>query len=232
MAEHFSKEVLKVSIAKICRRQSIDAADEHAFDTLVDVVGKYIESIGMLTKTFAEHDGRTKGTLVDLLQAFECLEPNRMRWKELITMADMAMWEISFPTGIPDYPVHAKKQKKLDKNNRKYGDKTAADADNPTTEALPPYAPAFFPTFPQPHTYKVTLVNATAPIEDPKEVVEKKLAEKILVQNALAKIDQQENTEKSSKSFGQTSNSDQNLFESTSNVGVSFAPPKPADAFL
>ncbi len=47
MAEHFSKEVLKVSIAKICRRQSIDAADEHAFDTLVDVVGKYIESIGM-----------------------------------------------------------------------------------------------------------------------------------------------------------------------------------------
>ena len=188
-----------------------------------------------LTKTLAEHDGRTKGNLMDLLQTFETMEPNKMRWQELITMADMAMWEISFPCGIPEYPANAKRHRKM----KMYGAQSSA-SDN----QLPPEVPSFLPRFPEPHTYKVTPVNATTPIEDPKEVVEKTLEERIKVQNALAKI-QREDKEVHSKAFGEvipdkkTEDKKEDVMEveveqlkeTTSNINIDFKPPQPADAF-
>eukprot|EP00510_Aplanochytrium_minuta_P003941 CAMPEP_0184017714 /NCGR_PEP_ID=MMETSP0954-20121128/7709_1 /TAXON_ID=627963 /ORGANISM="Aplanochytrium sp, Strain PBS07" /LENGTH=237 /DNA_ID=CAMNT_0026299019 /DNA_START=94 /DNA_END=807 /DNA_ORIENTATION=- len=237
MSDNFSKSVLKVTTARICRRQGIESAEEHAFETLVDVVGKYIETIGLLTKTYAEHDGRTKGNLLDLLQTFNTLEPKPVRWKDLITMADMAMWEIAFPSGVPEYPVEPKRYKKM----KMYGSQTSS-----SEQELPPYVPSFLPRFPEPHAYKVTLVNATTPVEDPKEIVERSLAERVLVQTALAKINK--GMRRKGHQFGvmneakldaeDTSNADvhkkheNTSKESTSNITAAFSTPKPADAFL
>lgn len=43
----FSGSILQVGIAKICSRLGFDFAEKHALDMLVDVVGKYIETIGL-----------------------------------------------------------------------------------------------------------------------------------------------------------------------------------------
>ena len=86
-------------MAKICGRLGFDSADGHAFDTLVDVVGKYIETLGLMTKTLAEHDGRTKCELMDVLQAFETMEPHKIDWKDLVRMADEMMWDVPFASG-------------------------------------------------------------------------------------------------------------------------------------
>ncbi|GBG26872.1 Transcription initiation factor TFIID subunit 3 [Hondaea fermentalgiana] len=122
MSDQFAHQVLRIAVAQICRSKEFGdfdaAAEGHAFDTFVDVIGKYIEKIGRLCRTYAEHDGRTESNLLDLLQAFDRLEPNRVDWRDLERMCREVPWQVPYTTGIPNFPVD-----KRPRRAQQYGEK-------------------------------------------------------------------------------------------------------------
>lgn len=161
-----------------------------------------------------------------------------------------------FHEGIPDYPVES-------------GTKTALYGANDDEKAseLPSYIPSFMPpyvyvlmfhlqrlphvtySFPEPHTFRSTLVNATKPLTDPTEVMQTVLEQKLLARKSLGKIHQKE-LETASETgkpmrFGEepseethtqelsatTAATDSQVSESTSNINLTASPPKPARAF-
>mmetsp|Transcript_6943 Transcript_6943/g.13869 ORF Transcript_6943/g.13869 Transcript_6943/m.13869 type:complete len:402 (+) Transcript_6943:547-1752(+) len=135
MSEQFAHQVLRIAVAQICKSKEFGdfdgAAEGHAFDTFVDVIGKYIEKIGRLCRTYAEHDGRTESNLLDLLQSFDRLEPNRVDWRDLERMCREVPWQVPYTTGIPAFPVD-----KRPRRAQQYGEKRKAPAISSTAANL------------------------------------------------------------------------------------------------
>ena len=98
--------------------------------------------------------------------------------------------------------------------------------------------------FPEAHTYRATLVNATKPLTDPSEVMQTVLEQKQLARKSLGKIHQKELEAGSAPSkvarFGDVQHVSSSVEgarreepseSSTSNINMSSSPPKPAQAF-
>ncbi len=114
MSDQFAAQVMRIAVAQILRHDDFgrfDSCEGHAFQLLVDVVGKYIERIGQLARRYAEHDRRTESGLLDLLQAFEKLTPNRVDWHDLERTCREVPWQVPATSGVPDFPVDHRKRR-------------------------------------------------------------------------------------------------------------------------
>eukprot|EP00515_Schizochytrium_aggregatum_P002615 CAMPEP_0202053980 /NCGR_PEP_ID=MMETSP0963-20130614/6180_1 /ASSEMBLY_ACC=CAM_ASM_000494 /TAXON_ID=4773 /ORGANISM="Schizochytrium aggregatum, Strain ATCC28209" /LENGTH=273 /DNA_ID=CAMNT_0048619363 /DNA_START=64 /DNA_END=885 /DNA_ORIENTATION=- len=207
MSDQFAQQVMQIAVAQICQHEDFgnyDSAESHAFSLLTDVVGKYIEKIGKLSRRFAEHDGRTECNMLDLLQAFDKLEPNRVDWRELVRMCREVPWQVPYTSGVPEFPVERRKRR------TQYGEGAAGAASSSSQvpedwlelkrkrlgqagvegkdREHPLYVPNHFPPFPEKHTYSRTDVDAIEREKEATVILEHHLEEKRRVQRALANI--------------------------------------------
>ena len=114
MSDQFAAQVMRIAVAQILRHDDFgrfDSCEGHAFQLLVDVVGKYIERIGQLARRYAEHDRRTESGLLDLLQAFEKLTPNRVDLHDLERTCREVPWQVPATSGVPEFPVDHRKRR-------------------------------------------------------------------------------------------------------------------------
>eukprot|EP00516_Mucochytrium_quahogii_P004570 CAMPEP_0203761068 /NCGR_PEP_ID=MMETSP0098-20131031/14238_1 /ASSEMBLY_ACC=CAM_ASM_000208 /TAXON_ID=96639 /ORGANISM=" , Strain NY0313808BC1" /LENGTH=252 /DNA_ID=CAMNT_0050654903 /DNA_START=167 /DNA_END=925 /DNA_ORIENTATION=- len=209
MSDKFAEQVLRIAVAQICSNDqfgNFNSAEGHAFATLVDVVGKYIEKIGRLCRRYAEHDGRTESNMLDLLQTFEKMEPDRVDWRDLERMCREVPWQVPYTSGVPDFPVEKRKRRRqygedkedtTTKQGKTEDDKfkvakitIGSETIQETEKKLehPGYVPSHFPAFPERYTYANTKVDAKRRENDPKLILERNLEARRKVQTALTRI--------------------------------------------
>jgi len=135
MAEEFARQVLRIAVAQIARTKEVGdvdaSAEGEAFEKLVEVVGHYIEHIGLLTRRFSEHDGRTVSNKRDLLQAFAQMRPHRIDWRDLARMCKEVPWQVPSTSGIPYFPVDRRPIR-----GPKYGDQEKRGASDIRAEEI------------------------------------------------------------------------------------------------
>ncbi len=144
---------------------------------------------------YAEHDGRTESSLLDLLQAFDRLEPNAVDWRDLERMCREIPWQLPVTSGIPDFPVERRKRRlqygATDGSKHKTGSSSIIKRSKHDTDDKrehPAFIPAHFPAFPEKHTYSYSPIAAVEREKDPAKVIYKSLEGKKQVEEALVNV--------------------------------------------
>jgi len=210
MSDKFAEEIISIAIAQIANDPSFGGFNNiegHALHTMVSVVGKYIESIGKQTRSWAEHGGRTESNVSDILQAFESMPGSSIDWKELERMCKEC--QVVPLSGVPDFPVERRKKR------REYG-KESTD-----TIALPGYIPGHLPSFPDAHCYLNTCIPAISREKNPQIIVDKHLEDVRQTKEALAKINSSTGV-LSTKPFGEHVDQSKSTVQKTASVPSAF----------
>lgn len=113
--------------------------------TLVDVVSKYIEEIGITATTFAGLAGRTQSNFLDFYAAVEDLG---VEWLALVQYKERAD-EIPFVGSLPNFPLN--KPVLLPSY---FEDQVQQSSE--VVEPCPPNIPPFLPPIPPKRTYRHT----------------------------------------------------------------------------
>eukprot|EP01089_Gocevia_fonbrunei_P013456 TRINITY_DN3458_c0_g1_i1.p1 TRINITY_DN3458_c0_g1~~TRINITY_DN3458_c0_g1_i1.p1 ORF type:complete len:372 (+),score=73.41 TRINITY_DN3458_c0_g1_i1:73-1188(+) len=169
MSEEFSRELLRVVVAQICKNVGFTGATLTSYETLVDVLQKYLEEIGSRSHNFAELAGRIETNFHDLCQTFSEMD---------VDLADLSSYaneteETPFPKPLPEFPIKRQNTHKPELKD--------------PIEPLPPHIPDFLPPFPDKHTYNSTPVYEHR-IEDPLEVSKIRNKRKRQVEDALIRL--------------------------------------------
>jgi hypothetical protein len=118
------------------------ACDTEALDLLSDVVGRYMESIGLHARENANAAGRTRSNAYDVLNALGCLSPRPLSVRELYAHAAESGLELPFDRAVPEFPA----RKKNGRRGRAYGAGVSPVGFH--SAARPPHVPPFLPPFP------------------------------------------------------------------------------------
>jgi histone H3/H4 len=96
-AEHFARSIALMSAAHIARGVGFESVQRSAGDALAEILGKYIQRIGVAAKDIAEHAGRTQPQATDVAMALEDMLPVPMDLPDLIKTLQTA--KRPFPRG-------------------------------------------------------------------------------------------------------------------------------------
>ncbi len=125
------------------------SAQSAVVGSLADLLGAFIEGAGRRARARAEHAGRTRCTLPDVLASLERNRP-RIHTRDLATYARIE--SVEFPRKVPEFPAPPPKTKKRPRPD-----------DDPDEPKLPPGGEQWMPPLPPAHTYVSTPgVAATA----------------------------------------------------------------------
>lgn len=69
MTDNICYSILKTATQQIIQSAGFEGANNHSIDTLTDVFGRYIELLGSTVSAYANLNGRTTGTAIDLMEA-------------------------------------------------------------------------------------------------------------------------------------------------------------------
>lgn len=192
MSDQFAQQMMRIAVAQICSQHGeFEKSEGHAFNLLVDAVGKYVEKIGRLCRRYAEQALRTETELIDLIQVFEKgLAPHPVKWQKLESMCREVAWQIPATSGVPEFPVERRKRR------RQYGDGGAGEAKKSKQEdnEHPAYVPKHFPSFPEKYTYSNTPISASENSGKKETILLRNLREKAQVQEALANLHKKTDT--------------------------------------
>lgn len=145
-----ARELLKVALAQIAQGAGFLRAQDAACELLVDVVLKYIDTIGLVARDAAELAGRTEANFVDVHAALRELEESVGGLTEFARDAD----EVPCARAVPVFPVKRKRILITPDDER-------ADADEGAASAVGEHVPAWFPPFPDKATYMRTPAYAS-----------------------------------------------------------------------
>lgn len=84
------------------------AVDTDALNLMSDVVGRYIETLGLHARENANAAGRTKANAYDVLNAFSMLSPRPLSFAELHNHAIKNGLELPFDRSVQDFPAKKK----------------------------------------------------------------------------------------------------------------------------
>lgn len=169
MCDHFVRKLSKIFIAQVCHELGYSSIQESAWETLADVLQRYIEEIGFKSRFYAELNGRTECNFLDVKKSFDDLQCSL---RDLFTFATNNE-ETPFAKGVvPAFPV---KKTKVD---------TSMKAEKKNT---PDHIPPHLPPFPEEHTYKFTPIFGKK-VSDDKTLKKVQNKQRREVENSLAKL--------------------------------------------
>lgn len=191
MSDAFASAVTNQAVAQIVAACGFKKTQASVLTCLSDVVKDYIDTIGTFAKSNAEHGGRTKVTIADMLIALEQLAVP-IDWETLRSHAFNddeinQRWYQPFPVEVPSFPVRIAKdpfpkeprpplfgrQEEEDSSRKNAAEPGASSSLD--QEPRPSYVPAFLPPFPHKHTFRRTKVHA--PPKDTDGSIHAKLVE-------------------------------------------------------
>jgi transcription initiation factor TFIID subunit 8 len=180
MGDAFGQGMLKTAMAHICSDVGFESTQSSSSNTLVEVMQKYIETIGHSANEHAEIAGRNKANLYDVLLALEKMSPAPVTIKDMIReISQEADRDIPFGREVPPFPIKKRKR-------QQYGATSSTNGEEP--QQYPKHVPSFLPPQPARHTFCDTKVDAVKRVRDHKKLREEKLKLKRLVQQSLSKI--------------------------------------------
>ena len=118
--------------------------DTDAANLLADVLGRYIETIGLSARENANAAGRTKANAYDVLNAFGTLAPRPLSITDLYRYAADSGLEMPFERAVAQFPARKKTR------GRAYGSGVSPAEFH--SAPRPAHVPAFLPPFPAGHT--------------------------------------------------------------------------------
>lgn len=127
-----ARELLRVSLAQIAQSVGYVRAQESACELLVDMLLKYLETIGLVAKDTAEHAGRTQVNFVDVHTALAELNVTTADLTEFARAAD----EMPCARVVPNFPVRRKRVLETPDDER-------ADPEPRRDTHIPPWLPPF-----------------------------------------------------------------------------------------
>eukprot|EP00193_Tetraselmis_chui_P006863 CAMPEP_0177759570 /NCGR_PEP_ID=MMETSP0491_2-20121128/4803_1 /TAXON_ID=63592 /ORGANISM="Tetraselmis chuii, Strain PLY429" /LENGTH=188 /DNA_ID=CAMNT_0019275409 /DNA_START=1316 /DNA_END=1882 /DNA_ORIENTATION=- len=140
MAEEFSRAVARVAAAQIAEASGFEAVQESAVDMLAELMVRYLSELGAASHSYAELAGRTDTNAGDVLFAMEELGVSFSQVRQFLETQE----EAPFAHVLPKYPINAEPR---------HAPTFAEKGEEP-----PKHVPAYFPAFPDPHTYRATPV--------------------------------------------------------------------------
>mmetsp|Transcript_8296 Transcript_8296/g.21201 ORF Transcript_8296/g.21201 Transcript_8296/m.21201 type:complete len:343 (+) Transcript_8296:89-1117(+) len=140
MAEEYSRAVARVAAAQLAEAAGYEAVQESAVDMVAELAVRYLSELAAASHSYAELAGRTDTNAGDVLLAMEELGVSYDKLRQFLDTQE----EIPFAHVLPRYPISAQPRH--------------APTFEEKGEAPPPHVPAFFPAFPDPHTYQSTAV--------------------------------------------------------------------------
>jgi hypothetical protein len=156
----------------------------------VEVIERFIESMGALCQNNATAGHRSECNLLDVLRTFEQMGPKPTEWKQLRDFA--IKWAVPFGRDVPSFPLQQVQQ-------REY-----AKVSDPASDVRPAHLYSYMPAFPPVHTYKTTKVglyflqckmfiflqvSAVKRSRDPKLLHNERLKQRRLVQSSLNNLE-------------------------------------------
>ena len=117
------------------------SADTKAVRLLSDVIGRYIETLGLSASENANAAGRASTNAYDVLNAFGSLTPKPLTIKELHTYARDKGLEVPFDREVSDFP------KCRDRKSKTYGSGVSSAQFN--SASRPAHVPDFLPPLPE-----------------------------------------------------------------------------------
>lgn len=135
------REILRVAAAQICQSAGFTRTQESASEMLVDVLLKYVEMVGLVSRDHAEHAGRTEVNFVDVHAALQEFDAS------IASLTEFAKESEDMPCAraVPLFPVKRKRVLVTPDDER-------ADDEPQSAETVP----AWFPPFPHRSTYART----------------------------------------------------------------------------
>jgi|EP00505_MAST-04D_sp_SCG-Rhode-Island_P004323 hypothetical protein len=155
----FSDAVLQCALAQLSKSVNLpdDDRHEHRFAkcehgvlaVFSDIVGKYIETVGMSAAENSAVSGRSVTNLYDVINAFSTTGSPPVTVEDLYDFAASEESDEYFDRRIPDFP--ARKKVRMSK----FGD-MAENRNNTTPSSVLP----FLPPYPPKHTYAHTSIDS------------------------------------------------------------------------
>jgi histone H3/H4 len=85
MTDNICFSILKTATQQIIQSAGFEGANNHSIDTLTDIFEKYIEVLGSTVSAYANLNGRTTGSAIDLMFAMKevNVDPSKLKtWLE------------------------------------------------------------------------------------------------------------------------------------------------------
>jgi hypothetical protein len=187
--QEFSQAVTKIAVAHLAlgvgntdprppeshTPPGFTTADTRAVALLSDVIGRYIETIGLNAGENANAAGRTSTNAYDVVNALSALSPRPMSIKDLHDFARDKGLEVPFDRDVSSFP------RRRDRRGRSYG--SGVSPANFHAAKRPAHAPSFLP--PPPELDK--RIKATA-MQSSTDKSKKRVRQEVESQAALTKL--------------------------------------------
>jgi hypothetical protein len=183
--EAFATELLRVAVSQICVAEGFDACEGTAADALVDVLRKYVHTVGVTVHEHCEGAQRTQPNLDDLLFALPLMRP-AVHLEDLSDLSNRIEQQGGLGAAvcdIPPFPVvipqplssaggaaaaaaaAAAAGAGSGEGGREGGSGRArsggaSSSSSGAEQPLPAHVPCFMPPLPPPHSYIATQVDA------------------------------------------------------------------------
>ena len=182
----FSKTVMQSALAHLLKscekdgekegdeRKKINSVEYGALAAFSDIIGKYIETIGMSSSENAAGSGRSVTNLYDVLDAFSTTTSPPITVEALYDFAAQSELSHRLDRRIEDFP--AKKKRRDDTFGKMIGERQQHNF-----HILP-----FLPQYPPQHTYIHTKTDVLDREDDPKKIHEKRVEQHMALKKSLA----------------------------------------------
>jgi hypothetical protein len=177
----FSKTVMQSALVHLLKSCETDGEEKQRFahveygalTAFSDIVGKYIETIGMSSSENAAASGRAVTNLYDVLSAFSTTTVPPITVEALFNFAAESELSHKLDRRVEDFP--AKKKRRDGAFGKMIGDRQQHDF-----HILP-----FLPQYPPRHTYIHTKADVLDREDDPKKIHEKRIEQHMALKQSI-----------------------------------------------
>ena len=177
----FSKIVMQSALVHLLKSCETDDTDRNKFNSVEygaltafsDIIGKYIETVGMSSTENAAASGRSVTNMYDVLSAFSTTTSPPLTVEALYDYAAESDLSCRMDRRVEDFP--AKKKRRVATFGEMIGDRQIH-----SQHILP-----FLPQYPPRHTYIHTKTDVLDRDEDPKKIHEKRLEQHAALKDSI-----------------------------------------------
>ena len=158
----YATALARISVAQIVRGaydelhggQGFTLIQRSACDSLVDVISRYVRTVGSVSAQAAQHASRSEANLNDVLLGLNAAGGASL--EDLLDFAKSAP-DLQFPRDVARFPCAAAQE--VGRGSANGGVKDASRKPARAAEPRPQYVPDFLPPFPDPCTYRRTATH-------------------------------------------------------------------------
>ena len=162
MSESYAAALARISVAQIVRGaydelhggQGFTLIQSSACDSLVDVISRYVRTVGSVSAQAAQHASRSEANMNDVLLGLNAAGGASL--EDLLDFAKSAP-DLQFPRDVARFPCAAGQEEGRGSANSSVKDASRKPAR--AAEPRPQYVPDFLPPFPDPCTYRRTATH-------------------------------------------------------------------------